>query len=95
MNKSSSSLSSYELFVVSIMQEDIYIGYTALALTLGLHVFSLTGTTTTGGLLGPTTCLPHKDRGVPLSALPKDTTSKLASLFSTLFLFAERQARKL
>ena len=49
------SLSSYELFVVSVMQEDIYIGYTALALTLGLHVFSLTGTTMTGGLLGPTT----------------------------------------
>ena len=30
------------------------------------------------------TCLPHEGRGIPLSALPKDTTSKLASLFSTV-----------
>ena len=37
---SSSSSSSYELVVVSIMQVDVYIGYTALALTLGLQVFS-------------------------------------------------------
>ena len=29
------------------------------------------------------TCLPHKDGGIPLSALPKDTTSELAGLFST------------
>ena len=29
------------------------------------------------------TCLPHKGRGVPLSSLPKDTTSELAGLFST------------
>ena len=28
-------------------------------------------------------CLLHKDGGVPLSALPKDTTSKLVGLFST------------
>ena len=28
------------------------------------------------------TCLPHKDGGVTLSALPEDTTSKLAGLFS-------------
>ena len=41
-------------------------------------------TTTTGKLLGPTICLPHKDGVIPLSALPKDTTSKLASLFFTL-----------
>ena len=42
------------------------------------------------------TCLPHKDGGVPLSALPKDTTSKLADLFFTLFPFyAERQEGKL
>ena len=45
---------------------------------------------------GGATCLPHKGGGVPLSALPKDTTSKLAGLFSTLSLFyAERQAGKL
>ena len=31
------------------------------------------------------TCLPHKGGGVPLSALPKDTTSELAGLFSTTF----------
>ena len=30
-----------------------------------------------------TTCLPHKGGGVPLSALPKDTTSELAGLFFT------------
>ena len=29
------------------------------------------------------TCLSHKGGGVPLSALPKDTTSELAGLFST------------
>ena len=51
---------------------------------------------TTGRLLGPTTCLPREDGGIPLSALIKDTASKLASLFSTLSLFyAERQAGKL
>ena len=31
--------SSFELFVVSFAQEDVYIGHTALALTLGLQVF--------------------------------------------------------
>ena len=36
---------------------------------------------------GYATCLPHKDGGIPLSALPKDTTSKLAGLFYTLSLF--------
>ena len=42
------------------------------------------------------TCLPYKNGGVPLSTLPKDTTSKLAGLFSTLSLFyAEHQAGKL
>ena len=29
------------------------------------------------------TCLPYKGRGIPLSALPKDTISELAGLFST------------
>ena len=44
---------------------------------------------------GQATCLPHRGKGVPLSALPKDKTSKLASLFSILSLFyAERQAGK-
>ena len=42
---------------------------------------------------GYSTCLPHKDGGNPLSALPKDTTSKFAGLFTTLSVFyAERQA---
>ena len=42
------------------------------------------------------TCLLHKGGGVPLSVLPKDTTSKLAGLFSTLSLFyVERQAGNL
>ena len=81
------SSSSYELFVVSIMQKDVYIGYTALALTLGLQFFSKTGATTTGRLLGHITCLPHKDGDIPLSVLPKDTASKLAGVFSTLSLF--------
>ena len=90
MNESTdqtSSYSSYELFVLRIMQENVYIGYIALALTLSLQVFSWAGATTTGRLLVPTTCLPHKDGGIPLSALPKHTTSKLAGLFSTLSLF--------
>ena len=80
---------------MSIMQEDVYIDHTALALTLGLQVFSLTGATTTLKMLVYITCLPHKDGGIPLNVLPKDTTSKLAGLFSTLSLFAERQAGKL
>ena len=91
----SSSSSSFELFVVSFMQKDVYMGHTALALTLDLQVFSYIGATTTGRLLGPTICLPHKDSGILLSVFPKDTTNKLAGLFSTPFLFAERQAGKL
>ena len=43
--------------------------------------------TTTGRLLGPTTCLPHKDGDISFSVLLKDTTNKLAGLFSTLSLF--------
>ena len=39
IRESTSSL-SYELFFMSLMQEDVYIGYIALALTLGLQVFS-------------------------------------------------------
>ena len=39
--------------------------------------------TTTGRLLGPATFLLHEDGGIS----PKDTTSKLADLFSTLSLF--------
>ena len=41
-------------------------------------------------------CLPHNNGDIPLSALPEDTTSKLAGLFSTLYPFcAERHAWKL
>ena len=46
------------------------------------------------GKTGP--CLPRKGGGVSLNVLPKDTTSKLAGLFSTLSLFYdESQAGKL
>ena len=34
------SSSSFELFVVSFIQEDVFLGHTALALMLGLQVFS-------------------------------------------------------
>ena len=51
-------------------------------LMLGLHVFRQTWPPRRVDCLALTTCLPHKDRGIPLSALPKDTTSKLAGLFS-------------
>ena len=80
---------------MSIMQEDVYTGYTVLTLMLDLQIFSYTGAARTGRLLGPATCLPHKGGGILLSVLPKNTTSKLFGLFSTLSLFAERQAGKL
>ena len=38
---------------------------------------------TTGRLLGPATCLLHKDGGVSLSVLSKNKTNELAGLFST------------
>ena len=47
---------------------------------LCLHIFRQTGPPTTGRLVGPSTCLPHEDGGIPLSALPKYTTSELAGL---------------
>ena len=50
--------------------------------------------TTTGRLLGPTICLPHEDGGILPSALPKDTTNKLAGLFSTLFLLCWAPSRE-
>ena len=34
----------------------------------------------------PAICLPHQDGGIPLSAFPNGTASKLAGLFSTLSL---------
>ena len=34
------SSSSFEVFVVSFMQEDVHIGHTALALTFGWQAFS-------------------------------------------------------
>ena len=48
--------------------------------------FLVSRDTTTGRLLGPTTCLPLKDEGVPLSAFPKGITSELAGLYFTLTL---------
>ena len=62
---------------------------------LGLHVFRQTGPPRRVDCLALTTCLPHKGGGISLSALLKDTASKLAGLFSTLSLCAERQAGKL
>ena len=40
------------------------------------------------------TCFPHKGGGVPLSALPKDTTSELAGLFSTTSPKCQAPSRK-
>ena len=40
--------------------------------------------TSMGRLLGPFTCLTHKDGDIPFGVLAKDTTSNLAGLFSTL-----------
>ena len=41
------------------------------------------------------TCLQHKGGGVPLSALPKDTTSELAGLFSTTSLICRAPSERL
>ena len=56
--------------MLSIMQEDVlYIQYLrAHALFASLQLDYIT---TTDRLLGPTTCVPHLDGGIPLSALPK------------------------
>ena len=40
MSRASSSSLSFELFVVSFMQEDVYVGQIVLALMLGLQVFN-------------------------------------------------------
>ena len=80
--KSSSSL---ELSLLSIVQEDVHTVHCVRAHALFASL-QLDWVTTTGRLLSPTTCLPHEDGGIPLSALPIDTTSKLAGLFSTLSL---------
>ena len=49
-------------------------------------IFASFHTTTRVHSIRGATCLPRKDGGIPLSVLPKDTTSKLAGLFSTLSL---------
>ena len=49
-------------------------------ISLSLALFAciqLDWDTTTGRLLGLATCLKYKDGGIPLSVLPKDTTSDL------------------
>ena len=48
-----------------------------------------------GRLLGPPTLLPHEDGGISLRVLPKDTASKLASLFSKLSLFVLSAKQKI
>ena len=40
------------------------------------------------------TCLPHKDGGIPLTALPKDTASESSGLFSTLFISDRAPSRE-
>ena len=53
--------------------------------TTSLMLFSMFfWTITTSKLLGPITCLLHKDESIRLSALHEDTTSKIASYYSTL-----------
>ena len=48
-------------------------------LMLCLHVFRQTGSLLWADCLAPPPiCFPYKDRGIPLSALPKHTTSKFA-----------------
>ena len=77
------------------MQEGVCTDYTALALTFGLQVFSLTGAARTGRLVAPTICLPHKDGGVPLSVLPKAQQASLSACSPHYPYFAKRQAGKL
>ena len=66
----------------------------AYELMLDLHVFRQTGPPRLVDCLAPATCLPHKDGGIPLSALPKDTTRKLAGLFSTISLMCRAPSRE-
>ena len=88
------SSSSFELFVASFTQEDVHVYRPHCVSAHALFaILQLDWAITTGRLLGPITCLPQKDGSIPLSVLPKDTTSKLAGLFFTLC--AERQAGKL
>ena len=47
--------------------------------------------TTMGKLFGSAICLPHKDGGISLSILPKDTASECAGLFSILFALRAKQ----
>ena len=62
----------------------------AYELTLDLHVFRETKPLRRVDCLAPPpVCV--KDGGIPFSALPKDTTSKLDGLLSTLSLCAERK----
>ena len=90
------SSSSFELFVVSFMLEDVYIGYTALALTLGLQVFSLTEATTTGRLLGPTpSVFQIKMEASRLVSCSRIQQASLPACSPQYPYFAERQAGKL
>ena len=77
--------SSFELFVLSILQEDVCMYAHCVSAHALFASLQLDWGSTTGRLLGPTTCVPQKDGGIPLSVLPKD--KRQASLFSTLSLF--------
>ena len=48
-----------------------------------------------GRLLGPTTCLPHKEGGIPLGVLPKAQQASLPACFPHYPYCAKRQAGKL
>ena len=74
------------------MLDDVYIGYTALALTLGLRVPSRTGLPRRVEYLAPPPVCRIKMKASREMSCSTTTTSKLAGLFSTLFQFAERQA---
>ena len=75
--------SQFELFFVSAYCAEHYAGK-LLSYCVLTHVLfaspQLGRVTTTGILLGPATCLPHKDGGILSNALPQDTTSTLSSI---------------
>ena len=67
-------------------------GYFAGMNFLFLHICEITLylkvclATATDKLFDPTTCLLHKNKGIPLSDLPKNTTNEFAGFFTFPFL---------
>ena len=61
-----------------------FFGEASRIMSFSLALFAslqLNWATTTVRLLWPSTCLPHRDGGIPLNVLPEDTTKKLAGFF--------------